>query len=383
MATTTTLNLGGYDVSATPVNAAGVTTSGVDDRDRATPTTSPTLNQLYDDFMFTATGVGAGGGIDLTVQGGALEPNKPYTFSLYAYDSGSTGVVRTANWLDGNRGDVLSFSTSFAAATSPTADDQYKFTGVAVSDGAGRLFVRGRNTTPLTGTTINPGVFVNGFEINPFSGLTLEVNTTTGAIRLLNEQTSSIDLSYYEIRSEAGSLNSTGWVSLDDGEGGDPVGTGWDEAAGSSANILSEGNLTSMLSLAGNGGAASLGSGFTVGGSQNLSFSYAAPGAATLQGGFVKYVTGGASNADYDDDTDVDGNDFLLWQRQLGATVPNGTGADGSGNGLVDAADLALWRTQFGTTPATSAVAAVPEPATMWLLAFATGGLLLGAKRRS
>jgi hypothetical protein len=55
---------------------------------------------------------------------------------------------------------------------------------------------------------------------------------------------------------------------------------------------------------------------------------------------------------DYDADNDADGNDFLIWQRQLGTTRPAGTGADGSGNGIVDAADLDVWRGVFGTTTA-------------------------------
>jgi hypothetical protein len=381
VATPTTQTLAGYEVTVTPVNAAGVTTSGVDDRDRAAPTTAPTFNQLYDDFIFTAAGVGVGGGLDVTVQGGTLQPNKPYVFSLYSFDSSSTGVTRTADWLDGNRGDVRSFATSFAGVTSPTTDSQYKFSGVASTDAAGRLFVRGRNTTPLTGTTINAGVFMNGFQIEEFTGLTLEINSTTGAMRLLNEQVASINLSYYEIRSTSGALNSAGWTSLDDGEGGDPVGTGWDEAVSSNANVLSEGNLTSQLSLAA-GGSASLGAGYAIGGAQDISFSYAAPGDATLRGGFVKFVTGGGSDADYDNDADVDGNDFLLWQRQFGATVPAGTGADGNGNGLVDAADLSLWKAQFGATPATPAAAAVPEPAACLLTALALGGVALGGRRR-
>jgi hypothetical protein len=319
-----------------------------------------------------------GGGIDLTVSGGALMPNTAYNFSLYSFDTGSTGVGRTADWLDGNRSNVRSFSTSFAGGTSPTTDDQYKFTGVAVTDGAGQIFLRGRNTTPLSGTTINPGVFVNGFEINPFTGLTLEVNSSTGAVRMLNEQAAPIELSYYEIRSATGALNPAGWSSLDDGEGGDPLGTGWDEAGGSSAAVLSEGNLTGSLSLAASGGSASLGSGFTVGGTQDLSFSYAAPGGTTLQGGFVKYVTGGANDADFDNDTDVDGNDFLIWQRGVGVGNSNATG-DANASGTVDGADLAVWRSEFGPA-SVAAAAAIPEPGSLALLVFAGIGALAAGR---
>jgi hypothetical protein len=54
--------------------------------------------------------------------------------------------------------------------------------------------------------------------------------------------------------------------------------------------------------------------------------------------------------SDYDDNGQTDGADFLLWQRTLGATVPNGTGADGNNNGTVDAPDLQLWKNGNFTT---------------------------------
>jgi hypothetical protein len=368
----------GYTVSVLAVNAAGIPQPGIDDRDRATPTTAPTLNQLYDDFIFTAAGVGVGGGIDLTISGGSLAPNTPYNFSMYSFDTGSVGVGRTADWLDGNRNNVRSYSTSFAGGTSPTSDDQYKFTGVALTDATGNLFLRGRNTTPLSGTTINPGVFVNGFEINPFTGLTLEVNSTTGAVRILNEQSAPIQLSYYEIRSATGALNPAGWSSLDDAEGGDPLGTGWDEAGGSSATALGEGNLTGSLTLAASGGSAGLGSSFSADAAQDLSFSYAAPDGATLQGGFVRYVTGPANDADFDNDSDVDGNDFLIWQRGVGVGNNNSTG-DANASGTVDGADLAVWRAEFGPA-GLAAASAVPEPASAALVMLAGVGALAAGR---
>jgi hypothetical protein len=46
----------------------------------------------------------------------------------------------------------------------------------------------------------------------------------------------------------------------------------------------------------------------------------------------------------FDGDDDVDGNDFLVWQQQVGGPGS----ADGDGSGTVDAADLALWQTGFG-----------------------------------
>jgi hypothetical protein len=57
---------------------------------------------------------------------------------------------------------------------------------------------------------------------------------------------------------------------------------------------------------------------------------------------------------DYDRDSDIDGGDFLLWQRDFGVTgIEAGSGADGNGNQAVDAGDLALWASGFGQGSAT------------------------------
>lgn len=69
-----------------------------------------------------------------------------------------------------------------------------------------------------------------------------------------------------------------------------------------------------------------------------------------------------ADNADFDNDGDVDGADFLTWQRNVsttsGAAIENG---DATGDGAVDGDDLAVWQDQFG--PASQpAQAPVPEP---------------------
>ncbi|MCC6492720.1 MAG: hypothetical protein IT424_06845 [Pirellulales bacterium] len=70
-------------------------------------------------------------------------------------------------------------------------------------------------------------------------------------------------------------------------------------------------------------------------------------------------------SADFDDDGDVDGADFLIWQRGNG-TTSGATPDQGDANGdmAVDAADLAVFTSQFGQA---GGVSAVPEPATAWL----------------
>jgi hypothetical protein len=83
------------------------------------------------------------------------------------------------------------------------------------------------------------------------------------------------------------------------------------------------------------------------------------------------------SAGDFDEDTDVDGADFLLWQQTLGNTVALGTGADGNSNGMIDAGDLAVWRTEFGPVGGSSSI---PEPSAVALLLAA--GFCVRCRRR-
>jgi T5SS/PEP-CTERM-associated repeat protein len=63
------------------------------------------------------------------------------------------------------------------------------------------------------------------------------------------------------------------------------------------------------------------------------------------------------SDGDFDGDGDVDGRDFLLWQR-------------GSSPDPRSTEDLADWQTNYGVAPLASSSVAVPEPGSVVLLAF-------------
>jgi hypothetical protein len=76
------------------------------------------------------------------------------------------------------------------------------------------------------------------------------------------------------------------------------------------------------------------------------------------------------TDADFDDDNDVDGNDFLIWQRGAGAGTSNGQG-DADGDSDVDGIDLAIWKSEFGTPQSIASVQSVPEPAGIMLLGMA------------
>ena len=72
---------------------------------------------------------------------------------------------------------------------------------------------------------------------------------------------------------------------------------------------------------------------------------------------------------DFDLDEDVDGADFLSWQRGFGT--------------LYDATDLANWKAIFGTTPSVAAASAVPEPSTIALLLVGVIGFVIAVLQRN
>jgi hypothetical protein len=192
---------------------------------------------------------------------------------------------------------------------------------------------------------------------------TLEVHSS-GLVVMTNPTNQAEDLTQYEIASAAGSLNPSGWASLDDGESNDPVGSGWDQAGGSSANLLAEVNLLSSETLTA-GEHRSLGEAFVAGAAPDLAFHYTAAG--EIRRGIVKYVQSG----DFNRDGSVDAADYVLWRKSKGATVPAGSFADGDGNGQIDAADLVVFRNNFGAgdLAAVQAVTA-PEPAAWIAISF-------------
>jgi hypothetical protein len=64
-------------------------------------------------------------------------------------------------------------------------------------------------------------------------------------------------------------------------------------------------------------------------------------------------------NADLDGNRDIDGNDFLVWQRGVGTSPATNLG-NANGDSVIDFYDLQTWTTQYGQPP--PANVAVPEP---------------------
>jgi len=234
--------------------------------------------------------------------------------------------------------------------------------------------------------------------ITSIDALTLEVNTLTGNVQIRNDTTTLFDIDSYRIESPDPDhdLDFSGWDSLSDQaidaiDGpdvgaivGDGIGETWDQAAGSDNDVLAESFLLGS-SVFGNGRSESLGSAFQIGGAQTLDFQYRDATTGALSDGTVVYVSTGPT-ADFDGDLDVDGADFLIWQKGLGlgGQVDNSNG-DADGNGIVEHADLLEWEGQYGIgtlSASGNAASAVPEPLTSSLLALALATTILGSRKR-
>ena len=78
-------------------------------------------------------------------------------------------------------------------------------------------------------------------------------------------------------------------------------------------------------------------------------------------------------SADFNRDGDIDGGDFLAWQRSFGlqqdASLEQG---DANGDQRVDMADFQVWEASFGHSTALGSSRSIPEPGSIPLVFFAT-----------
>ena len=261
----------------------------------------------------------------------------------------------------------------------PITTSQYSSTGLAnhVQDATTTgTWTEAAFQFAATGTTTRLGVYSTPEFSDPAPGsldldlvsvnlafsLLATVDTVTGNLTLENNGTNPIPaFDFYQIDSLGGALDKDGWFSLDE-QNFQPTGTGvgetWDESGGSDAFHLAE------LYLAGNstldvGASVDLGSAFdpSVFGSRadgDLSLFLSLVGGGFVNG-TVQYEASSVPG-DFDFDGDVDGEDFLLWQRDPGVGL------------------LADWENYYGfPSGSLAAASAVPEPATLAML----GSLLL------
>ncbi len=230
-----------------------------------------------------------------------------------------------------------------------------------------------------TGDFSDPGEFfdidrIYLTDVSPLTAvdkLKLQVNTTTGAVSILNDTSSTFDIDWYRITSSDDSLEYDNWNSLSDQEydaidgpdpggiAGDGVGETWDEAGGSNDSVLSESFL--------------------------LGSSVFDPDESVGLGNVFKHLTGTLGSLEFEY------RDAVTTSVIVGEIVEVvGLAGDHNGDGAVDAADYALWRSDpdayggaqgytdwvsnFGQSSGSGSSlshSSVPEPASVWLVLLA------------
>ena len=136
-----------------------------------------------------------------------------------------------------NNGQVL-VDDEIESGDTITVTSTHTFAGRSFSDFGltqGDTIVWLENTNIASGDTGQ--VIVTAVIPAPLPSLSLEVNTGSGAIAILGDDTDSVDFNFYEITSEGNQLDDTSWNSLTDqdieGSGApDGSGDGWEESGG-------------------------------------------------------------------------------------------------------------------------------------------------------
>ncbi len=76
----------------------------------------------------------------------------------------------------------------------------------------------------------------------------------------------------------------------------------------------------------------------------------------------------GIIEGDADRDGDVDGADFLSWQRGIGKSDGNWSDGNFNGDNTIDILDLAIWQQNYGSALPWTASQSVPEPTSLLLV---------------
>ncbi|MBX3433680.1 MAG: PQQ-dependent sugar dehydrogenase [Pirellulales bacterium] len=208
------------------------------------------------------------------------------------------------------------------------------------------------------GSAQSLGYVVYAGEPSNHNTIVMTIDRSGGAV-LLNESVFAVEVEAYRITSTVNALQTTTWTSLDDQNAGNGS---WSESALSGENMLLElqedGSTLFSQSTPYDLGQVLL-PGFV---SEGFIFEFLLAGASEFMRGVVKFELG--IPGDFDMDGNVDGDDFLIWQR--GQTSPP-----------LDAGDLAIWREHFGEgVLLTESASQAPEPAAGLLL---LSGVVLAA----
>jgi glucose/arabinose dehydrogenase len=313
---------------------------------------------------------GGGPDEDVANAGPTLSTGEPYHVAVVVDDAANGGSGNMDVYLNG----ALAGSTELSVSLSDLSDDM-AFLGESMYPGDANL--NGQiDEFRLYDHALTAQQVMESFAIGPvpLELFRLEVNSVTGSVVLLNGPT-NVAFDYYRIASPGGALDTAGWSSLDD-QNIDATGAGegesWDEMDQNDAFEIAELFLLGASNLTA-GEALELGhlfepSVFGQGEGGDLVFQFGVQGGGLVSGDVI-YVTPDLAAGDYNDNGIVDAADYTIWRDSFGST--SDLRADGDGDQLIDDDDYAVWKWTFGNLAnagAATALSAVPEPASVWLL---------------
>jgi len=303
-----------------------------------------------------------------------FDPSEGYELQFYAGhpDEGGTVIQETGIISPPPANNTLEQAPAFKMFVGGPADAVGKPLHVALANA--------QNDGDTTDQTVWDNVRLDKASEN-LNRLTLDVNQNTGETTMVNPGSASESrtISSYQVSSESGSLDPSGWNSLADQTAGDS-GT-WEEGGSASESMLFEGNIEGSTTLD-PGESLDLGAIFDTQGSEDLGFKFATPDSPP-QFSLVDYSGLQLLFGDANNDGVVDASDLTAIKNNFGGSgTDDGTLiGDANDDGVIDASDLTAIKNNFGESLAGGATAnAVPAPASVALLGL--GGVMLLPRRR-
>lgn len=319
------------------------------------------------------------------------------TFKLNAADANASGQYRYDDAGGTNQGTGATFAFRSISNLEFRIDSSTTYTAAFGNSKGTKIWSGTTNGNPIDGIQVFNTQGGNGSDVifdnlavgaTTIVPLSLEVNKTTGEIKLKGNATLAASIDYYQITSANNALNFTSgaganqWNSLDlqnlnalDGAdpgsiAGDSLTEGWDKASNASKGQLAEYFVRSGGSAVPVAGELSIGKAYdTSVGTEDLVLSYGVAGSSKLLSGVVSYVTS-ALAGDYNGDGRVNAADYVGWRKD-----PANFG--GSTAGYI------AWRENFGNPPGASvALSVVPEPSTCLLVLLGAFELFWICRRR-
>ena len=192
-------------------------------------------------------------------------------------------------------------------------------------------------------TALLAGMIAHGILAETAQGSSIEtiIDRSNGEVFLKNPSAAVVAIDGYSIFSPGASLLPGAWSSVTNlydlsGNGTVDASTDW-FVISSATNSLAEVSPNVFSGSLGSGQFVSLGLIWQTGDAESLAATVSDGATTTDMIGDFRTLT-----ADYDEDLDVDTDDYDLFVATFGSVVD--LRADGNGNGVIDAADYTVWR---------------------------------------